>query len=181
MIAAGLALAAGLLSACSGGSQAPTSTDLTTPPVSVTSASPTPSTEDKARNDVLTAYRGMWSDMSAAAVTSDSKSPLLARHATGPALTAIVESLYTDKKAGLVTRGHLVLDPRITSLDLNKQPTKAVISDCGDTSDWLKYKKATGAPQDDKPGGRHRISASVYGLNGSWKVVSFQLQGVGTC
>src|SRR3712207_8780642 len=46
------------------------------------SPSPSPSAEDEA----LAAYRGMWQDMVVAARTSDYQSPLLARHATGPAL-----------------------------------------------------------------------------------------------
>ena len=177
----GVALAMGMLGGCSGGAHKPTTLPTTGPSASSPIISPTPSAEAEARSSALAAYRGMWADMASAATTSDSKSPLLARHATGTALAQIVQSLYADKQAGLISRGEPALSPQISSLDISKQPAEAVISDCGDDTKWLKYEKSTGKLQNKQQGGRHRISADVYGLNGSWRVVSFQLKGVGTC
>lgn len=181
MVVAGIALMAGLLSGCSGGGRESAAPSTAGSSASSAIVSPTPTAEAEARSDALAAYRGMWADMASAATTSDNKSPLLARHATGAALAQIVESLYSDKKSGLISRGAPSLNPQVASLDIGKQPANVVISDCGDDSKWLKYRKSTGKLQNKQVGGRHRIHANVYGLNGSWKVVSFQLEDVGTC
>jgi hypothetical protein len=168
------------LTSCSTGSETttlPSATSASTPSmVESVSSSATSSPEDVA----VETYRSMWLDMAEAGKTSDYKSPLLARHATGPALSQIVRSLYLDHEAGLASRGEPVLDPKVTSAQLSSSPQKVAVDDCADSSRWLRYKKS-GALADDTPGGRRHITATVSGLNGSWKVVNFQVRAVGSC
>lgn len=68
-------------------------------------ASSSPPAGAVARRQATAAYLGMWRDMAVAARTSDWRSPLLARHATGAALGAITRGMYADRRNGLVTKG----------------------------------------------------------------------------
>lgn len=119
--------------------------------------------------------------MAAAAVTSDYKSALLGRHAGGDALLKIKQSLYADKKAGVVSKGQPVLNPRAQAVTPNGGLTRVTVVDCSDDSHWLKYKAATGALKDNVPGGRHAVTAQVVGVGNSWLVTQFLVQPVGTC
>ena len=177
-----IAVSATVLTAgCSAGSKPVSASATTFPTLPVSTVPSPPAPSAVAREQALAAYRGMWEDMASAGRTSDSRSSLLSRHATGSALSQIVESIYANGKAGIVSKGGPVLHPRIVSLDLKRQPSRATISDCADASRWLQYDRATGKLKDKTPGGRHRITADVYGLNGVWKVVDFQLRAIGSC
>ncbi|KAA2246002.1 hypothetical protein F0L68_40915, partial [Solihabitans fulvus] len=63
---------------------------------------PTPplSIGDRAKQDALAAYRGMWQDFVAAGTTSDWQTPRRGQHATGIALTNMSRSLYADHYNG---------------------------------------------------------------------------------
>ncbi|GAA3041060.1 hypothetical protein [Actinokineospora globicatena] len=123
------------------------------------------------------AYLGMWRAMAQAAVTSDWKSVELPKFAKGEALNTITRSLYRDHASQVVTKGEPKNDPRVTSASGN---TVAIV-DCGDSTNWLKY-KITGELKDDVPGGRRSITAEVTRQDdGSWRVTSFAIQAVGTC
>jgi hypothetical protein len=145
------------------------------------STSPSTPAATGPRELALAAYRGMWEDMATAAETSDHESPLLGRHTSGEALVQIKQSLYADKKAGLVTKGRPVLSPRVQSLTSDGGLTRVAVTDCADDTHWLKYVAATGKLQDDEPGGKHAVTAQVVGKSGSWVVVQFLVRPVGTC
>jgi hypothetical protein len=184
----GAVIAILMLTACSDASSAggDDSTSPTDPPSSAPTterATPTPSTAvDGARQESLAAYRGMWLDMAQAARTSNWRATYLADHATGDALTAITGSLYADHRNGLVTRGEPVLEPTVSSLDPPNDPTTVMIDDCGDSTNWLKYKENTDQLADDEPGGRQAIIAEVKRqTDGSWQVTRFAVESVGSC
>jgi hypothetical protein len=182
IVALGMGIVALATTGCTGGSSGEpvaTSSKVNTAPPSgsATSAS---SDEETAKAKALEAYRGMWADMSTAGKTSDYKSPLLARHATGNALKQIVQSLYLDSKDGVVGRGEPALNPRVGSADVRKQPARVVVEDCADSTKWLRYDSKSGELA-DTPGGRRHISADVRGLDGSWKVVDFRVRRIGSC
>ncbi|MGH3761026.1 hypothetical protein [Actinophytocola sp.] len=127
-------------------------------------------------------YLGMWHTMVSAARTSDWKSPLLGQYATGQALNTISRGLYTDHQNGLVTKGTPKNTPVVAALDPVDDPTRATISDCGDSTSWLKYHADTGRRADDGPGGRRAITAVVERQgDGVWMVSDFAIQAVGTC
>ncbi|MFK0111639.1 hypothetical protein [Streptomyces sp. NPDC091217] len=119
--------------------------------------------------------------MAEAAKTSDWDSPTLARHATGEALSAITRGMYADHLNGLVTKGEPKNAPKVSSATPMQDPTTVMISDCGDSAHWLKYRKDNGKLADDKPGGRQAITAEVRKLNGAWKVARFAVEAVGSC
>ena len=124
----------------------------------------------------------MWLSMASAARTSDWQSTWLGRFATGDALTTISGGLYADHQNGLVTRGTPKDSPTVASWEPQDRPTTVTITDCGDSTNWLKYRADTGQPANDGPGGRRAISAVVKKqASGAWLVADFAVQAVGTC
>jgi hypothetical protein len=174
-----------ILAACSSGTTTPSSgAPQPTGQAPTTSAPSTTalSVVDKAKQDALASYRGMWQDFVAAGTTSDWQSPKLGRYATGIALTNMSRALYADHYNGLVTKGEPTYEPAVSSVDPADNPNKIVITDCSDDSRWLKYKASTGQPANDTPGGRHLINAIVLKqADGSWKVSEYGVHEVGTC
>ena len=146
------------------------------------SASPTSSHVQSAQEQATRVYLGMWQDMATAAKTSNWTSLLLARNATGDALGAITRGMYADHLNGLITKGEPKNSPSVSQMSPQEKPTAVMISDCGDSSHWLKYRKRTGQLADQRPGGRQRITAEVKKQDdGTWKVTRFAVEGVGSC
>lgn len=140
------------------------------------------SSADTVEHLATAAYLGMWQAMASAATTSDWRSPDLSKYATGDALQVITKSLYTDSRNGLVTKGAPKNSPSVSSVAPEARPTTVLIADCGDSTDWLKYRADNGQLADDTPGGRRAITAEVSKQSdGTWKVTRFAVQGVGSC
>lgn len=151
----------------------------TAPAPPSTGASPGPSAATE--QDALTAYRGMWRAFVEAGKTSDAESTDLRTYASGNALKLIVSSLYTNKELGKVTKGDVVLQPKVVKSTPDVAPTALTIEDCVDSTRWLEY-KASGGLWDNKPGGKHRNTAIVKKQqDGTWKVDAFALRESGTC
>lgn len=124
----------------------------------------------------------MWEDYAVAAETSDWRAARLADNATGEALSVMSQGLYASHYNGEVSKGRPVLNPEVTEVDPPDEPTTVVISDCGDSSNWLKYDAETDNLVDDEPEGRRAITAWVEEQpDGTWKVSSFAVQAVGSC
>jgi hypothetical protein len=162
------------MAACSG-SPSGSPSSATRPAATSTTQAPT-----GASAQALTAYRAMWSDMVAASQTSDYQSPLLSEHATGSALSVLVQGLAKNQALGIVTKGKPVLHPQVTSLTPAANPTQATITDCFDSRHWLDY-KTTGGLTNNTPGGQHSTAAIVTDAGGSWKVTQLAVQAAGTC
>jgi hypothetical protein len=128
----------------------------------------------------LAAYQSMWSDLVTAAQTSDYQSPLLPEHATGAALSLLVQGLARDQLNGIVTRGKSVHHPEVTSLTPGGSPTQATVADCFDDTHWLEYTTA-GALAPNSPGGRRSTTAHLLRKAGAWKVTDLTIQATGTC
>ncbi|WP_231648475.1 hypothetical protein [Saccharothrix sp. NRRL B-16348] len=128
------------------------------------------------------AYRGMWLSFAEAATTSDWQSPKLGEFATGTALNTLTRGLYGDRYKGVVSRGRPVLNPAVSSSEPVGAPTRIIVTDCGDSTNWTRHYADSGQPADDEPGGRRHIDAIVEEqADGTWKVVEFGVQEVGTC
>ncbi|MFF0147016.1 hypothetical protein [Amycolatopsis sulphurea] len=175
-----------IVAACGAGtaSSSPGTTTLPTGPVQPTSAGPATASPvaGKAKQDALASYRGMWRDFVTAGTTSDWQSPKLGRYATGIALTNMSRALYADHYNGLITKGEPTYEPSVSSAEPPDDPNKIVITDCSDSTNWLKYKATTGQLANDTPGGRHLINAIAQKqADGSWKVSEYGVHGAGTC
>lgn len=124
----------------------------------------------------------MWQDFVAAGRTSDWQSPLLGQHATGVALTNLARGLYANYYNGLVTKGEPILNPSVYSVEPTDAPTRIVVTDCGDSTNWLQYRKDNGQLANNEPGGRRLINAVVEKQSdGSWKVSEFAVHELGSC
>jgi len=171
-----LGCAALTLAACSTSSTSTTSSSTKTP-----SATPSESASEQAKSLALTAYRGMWQDFAAAGENSDWQSAQLGRYSTGAALNNMHKALFADHTSGVVTKGEPVLSPKVDSTDSAANPTKITVKDCGDSTNWLKYRESDGQLA-DTPGGRRLIYADVQKQSdGSWKVSDYAVHDVGTC
>lgn len=147
---------------------------------SAPSASSSPA--DAAHQGAISAYLGMWEDMAAASETSNWQDQRLSQHAVGTALTNITRGLYADKANGLVTKGRPKNSPQVSSIEPPSAPTKVVISDCGDDSNWQHYRADNGQPANDGPSGRRQINAVVERQkDGAWRVTDFGIHEVGSC
>jgi hypothetical protein len=167
-----------LLGACT--STEPSQPSISSSAAATTSVAPQPT--DQAKERAVAAYLGMWSDMADAATTSDWQSPKLVQNATAEALQTISRSLYADHYNGLVTKGRPLSYPHVLSAEPSADPTTVTITDCGDSTNWLKYRADNGQPANDGPGGRQQIEALVKkAANGSWKVTTFAVHEVGSC
>jgi hypothetical protein len=184
---AGVVVTAVLATACTSGSPSTSapSTGGNGGSASVSSSGSPPSSAnpaDVARQHATATYLGMWEDMAVAAETSNWQDPRLAQHATGLALTNITRGLYTDSKNGLVSKGRPKNDPQVSSADPPADPVKVIISDCGDSTNWIQYRVDTGQPADNSPGGRRQINAIVEKQpDGAWRVTDFGIHGIGSC
>lgn len=145
-----------------------------------TTASQSLSPADLASQQALAAYTGMWQSMAQADQTANWQSPALAKYATGDALGVISRSLYTDHINGVVSTGAPVLHPHVTKMDPTTNPTTVTVSDCGDSTNWLKHKQDGSSLNDT--GGRRSITAEVKKQDdGSWRVTEFAVEGLGSC
>ena len=175
---------AGLACSCSTGTSATSpSSAVISSTAPATSVPPTTSSEaDTAKQQAITAYLDMWTDVAAVAETSDWQSSRLGQHATGDALLTLSRAMYADHYNGLITKGRPVDHPQVTSMDPPAAPTTVMISDCGDSTNWLKYRADNGKLADDVPGGHRTITAEVQrSADGTWKVTQFAVQALGTC
>jgi len=173
------------LSACSTNSpsakdSSATTTSRSTTGDTSTSTASTIAISSKVDREALAAYRGMWADMVSAARTADYQDPVLADHATGVALSTLVQGLYSYRQQGLVIMGKPVTHPTVTSLTPAAEPTQANVSDCFDDTHWLAY-KATGGLANNVPGGHRKISAVVTDIDGTWKVTQLDTGAEGSC
>lgn len=154
----------------------------TTAPTSASSTPPTNQPAVSAKTAALAAYLAMWRDFATTGHTSNWKSPTLAAHATGDALLQMSRSLYADHYNGVITKGTPTVHPTVLKATPAASPTTVLISDCGDSSHWLKYFAKTGKLQDNIPGGRQAITAEAKKQpDGSWKIDQFAIEGVGSC
>jgi hypothetical protein len=143
---------------------------------------PSTSATSSDTEQAINAYLGMWRDFVTAGQTSDWQSPLLGDHATGDALLQMSRGLYADHYNGLVTRGAPVDNPIVKSATPAAEPTTVIISDCGDSTHFLKYYANSGQPASGADGGRRAITAeALKGSDGMWKVDRFAVEDVGTC
>lgn len=112
--------------------------------------------------------------------TSDYQSSLLPQHATGDALSLLIQGLAANQANHIVTKGNPHLNPQVTSLSPSGAPTQATVTDCFSDSHWLDYKESGGLV-DNTPGGLHATSALVVEVSGTWKVSQLAIQKLGTC
>lgn len=165
-----------LTAACDSGESGGSAT--TTGAATPSTSSAGPSGEEQ---DALAAYVGMWQAMAKAGEVPDPDAPELRQYAAERALARIVDVLFTYRETGVVTRGAPVMSARVTGGSPADAPTEVTLADCADSTNWTKHRKTTGELIEDDPRGRRNITAVVKPVDGSWKVVSFDVGDIGSC
>lgn len=174
VLAAAVAL---VLSGCGQEDQPATPTPGPTGPgVSLPATPPSAAPQQQA----VDAYVGMQQAYLAAAGTADPDHPDLARYAAGDALQRLRDGIASIRDRGLRGRGEATFEPLVESLDPPGAPTRITVRDCMDTGGTELY-DPSGQPYQDEPGGLRLVIATVEIVDGTWKVISFGVQEVGTC
>ena len=168
------------VTACKSGGAQPS------PSPSLTLSAPSPTASQApgvaAIQGAVAAYRNMWTAYDTAIQVPDPNDPNLAKYATGDALHTLVSGLQSVKDQGLKGTGNVVNAPQVTQLSPSDAPTQVSIKDCMDTSQSHLVRNGSGPAYSDSPGGHRLTLADVRQQDdGSWKVASFGVRGVGTC
>jgi hypothetical protein len=129
---------------------------------------------------ILAAYTGMWHAFADSAHTADYQPGPLQPYTAGDALSALTHGLYENHRHGVVIRGALVLDPRVTSMTPARNPSRARVTDCADDAHWLEY-STSGRRVSGSPAGKHRIYAWLRLFGTAWKVTEVVVEKAGTC
>ncbi|MFD7169243.1 hypothetical protein [Streptomyces violascens] len=127
-------------------------------------------------DEALTSYRAMWADAAEASRTSDPKSPRLADHAQGNALSLLQYVMEQARKAGATSKGAVNLAPTVVKSSVDK----VELRDCIDGSKWVQDKPS--GSSDGLAGGRRHTEATVTRTStGEWKVSELYWEDAGTC
>lgn len=126
--------------------------------------------------EALATYRAMMSDLVAVSRNPDENDARLRSHASADALTLLRYMMKQDREKNVVAKGHVRVDPTV----LKSGASEVVLRDCADDSDWLLYTRE-GTIENDVPGGRHRIDATLERRDGRWRVERLYFDEVGTC
>ncbi|MFF0094587.1 hypothetical protein ACFYSF_32155 [Streptomyces canus] len=139
--ATALILVGGLLAlaGCSDGDSDTSSKPSSTPTAVSPSPSSTAGAEDAA---VIAAYTSSWDAQTAAYSKASSSGTDLKKNTTFKALADIERDLTAMRKAGQVTTGKPVIDPKVVKVTDAKVPT-ATVADCVDTTNWILTDKAS--------------------------------------
>jgi hypothetical protein len=139
--ATALILVGGLLAlaGCSDGDSDTSSKPSSTPTAVSPSPSSTAGAEDAA---VIAAYTSSWDAQTEAYSKASSSGTDLKKNTTFKALADIERDLTAMRKAGQVTTGKPVIDPKVVKVTDAKVPT-ATVADCVDTTNWILIDKAS--------------------------------------
>jgi hypothetical protein len=130
---------------------------------------------------VMSAYMGMWADLTDALATDNNHDPRLPAHASGRALSDLIEIVRLQTGQGYVSRGKPILSPSISSLTPTITPTQAVITDCLNDTQWPLYDVSTGKLASVDAGTTRFVRAIVTSTHGMWKVSQLATKGPGSC
>jgi hypothetical protein len=136
---------------------------------STSSAGPTTTVDP--RPAILAAYRAHWADVIEAGKTTDWRSSRLDDHATGETLRTVRDNYRRLHADGEVVRGTVRLHPRVTSV----QGSTAIVHDCNDATDFLRYDAKTGAPKEQRTTDIVDATVTLRLINGAWLVSSIVL------
>lgn len=165
------AMLCALLAACGGGDDDSAGLPEFQAPATVTDTpgglpTPTP-TRNFGQEDPIDAYRGFMQAVQIAVGTADPAYPGLSQFGEGGVLKYWQDRAGTLAKSGEVILGPLHIKPAIET----RGGDKAVIADCTDDREWLRYSRDTGKVvpgKDPKP--PLFVRAEMRRVQGVWKV-----------
>lgn len=147
-------------------------------------ATPSKSAEDKAKEQVLAAYRGL-SEVRAKAYSSGKvDNAQLQRYARDKAASGVVVAVAWYEERGLKVVGKPQLKPEVTAVTLKGKPKTAVLSDCLDTSKSDTVYKKTGKSaikKDAKEPRRKPVAAKAVAVGDRWLISEYNIDRSRSC
>lgn len=122
------------------------------------------------------AYQDYWRTVENAARTANWRDPALQQVATGPALQAVRERLYTWHLAHRTAQGNVDTRPVVTS----SAPRVVHLLDCIDSSHWMLTGPAGPLPTRTRTG-RDRADVTVTFTGGRWRVAGLTFTRTPPC
>ncbi|MEU2354483.1 hypothetical protein ABZ599_16195 [Streptomyces misionensis] len=170
-----------LMASCGSGSDAPAVKKTSVAPA--TSASPSADPEQQAREQVLTAYRGMWAEQVKVYGSGSFKGSQLEKYAADKALAKVRAAAFYYQSNDLVVKGKPKLEdnPKVT-LSLSGALKSAVIVDCVDSTNFVPENRKTGKKSELDSTSRRKVQTSKaqYG-SGRWVITDATIDKGSTC
>jgi len=107
--------------------------------------------EAAAREEILRAYTAYRAAVTAAYNAGNHLHPDLDKHLADPLLAQTRSDLYNLGRQGLVYKGAIKTNPKVTQVKLSEATPTAIIEDCFDLSDYKLIVKSSGAPAPNPP------------------------------
>lgn len=145
--------------------------------------SPTRSTDPDAaeKTAVLKAYEGLTAAEARTYATAK-LDPELETYAAHKALSDIKVTLFYQQQQGTVMKGDVTRTPKVTALNPDSEPLKAVVTDCADSSQYDEVKTKTGKAIPYKGSRRHIVTSTAQrSKNGKWKFYTYAIDRERTC
>lgn len=148
------------------------------PEGSPTAPSPvvTDSAEQRAREQILTAYDGYLEAYVKASARADYRTRELARFVAEPMLGQLLNSLYTMARNRLHNEGRPAWSPSVT--ELRVAAGQAVVQDCLDATAW---NVVGGRPAPTGQAKRYPVVVKAKRVGGSWYMYESAAQRSSTC
>ncbi|WP_344309725.1 hypothetical protein [Fodinicola feengrottensis] len=170
------------VSACSSaGSPAGTSSRPTFAGYPPSAVAPSPTQSSAPEQAALSAWSGLWAALARSAEIPDYDGRLLDDYATGDALTILRGTLQEWRREGIVTKGRPVQHPQAKSVSPAGNPTTVTLTDCGDSTTWLRYYAKTGDLVAGEKRARRKFTATVNRAGGGWRVSEYTIGPANSC
>ncbi|MFI2373163.1 hypothetical protein [Streptomyces sp. NPDC018833] len=173
----------GTIAGCSSSGE-PARADSTPKGTASPKAPPSMSAEDKAKEQVLAAYRGLSAVRSEAYSTGKVDNAKLQEYARDKAASGVVVAVAWYEKRGLKVVGKPQLAPEVTAVNLEAKPRTAVLSDCLDTSKSDTVYKTTGKSaikKDSKEPRRKPVTAKAVTVGDRWLISEYEIDRSRSC
>jgi hypothetical protein len=181
-VAAVLAVGVSALVGCSEDDKTPT-TPTAAGSTSPATAPATPDPTNKAKAEILAAYKGMREAQIALYAQPAKADPkILNEYAFEDAAGAIRDTQLRFQVQGIVKRGRPVSrNTRVTALNLQANPPTAVLEDCLDTTNWKSVEAKTGKSVSTTESGPRPVTARARVYMGQWVIVEATADGSRKC
>lgn len=129
----------------------------------------------------VAAYERYWRAVAEATAISDPSSEALVEAASDSALETAQSIVNDAVTAGEHSSGQPTHDAEVTESYPVDAPSRFVVSDCMDTSDWLLIDDESGEPVPSEEYGTHQVDALVEQVDEVWRVTEVVILELGSC
>lgn len=149
----------------------------TAPPPSPT-ATPSPSADPQAAEKaaLLGVYRAFWDAQLKVYTTGRMKDTGIEKVGADKAYAKVQATRIYYMDNGFVMTGAPVLSPQVSTMDLSTAPPSASITDCIDSTNYIKIEKQSGKPVQTLDNNRRHVATyTALKIGGAWQVRDFDI------